>query len=41
MTQQKPKHSPQWLTLEPMVIAVSLTIALSLVIVGYGIWAAS
>jgi hypothetical protein len=41
MTQQNPKHRAQWLTIGPMAIAWSLTIALSLVIVGYGIWAAS
>jgi hypothetical protein len=41
MTQQNPKHRAQRLTIDPMVIAWSLTIALSLVIVGYGIWAAS
>jgi hypothetical protein len=40
MTQQNPKHRAQWLTIDPMAIAWSLTIALSLVIVGYGIWAA-
>ena len=37
MTQHNPKHRAQWLTIDPMVIAWSLTIALSLVIVGYGI----
>ena len=37
MTQQNPKHRAQWLTIGPMAIAWSLTIALSLVIVGYGI----
>jgi hypothetical protein len=39
MTQQNPKHRAQWRTIDPMVIAWSLTIALSLVIVWYGIWA--
>jgi hypothetical protein len=38
MTQQNPEHRTQWPTIDPMVIAWSLTIALSLAIVGYGIW---
>jgi hypothetical protein len=41
MTQKTAKHRPRWRSIDPMVIAWSLTIALSLVIVGYGIWAAS